>query len=208
MRTLNFHILLFVFFAISFTACNDDLPEIKKDYIVAGDIIQNQLITFNDSIIPGWQQYLILPIKINQDTIIDFKFYARHIAYYGGMNDIFSSRLEIFNHMEILVDTSLYSNYVERKNVITPKILDKYDTINREGIWLTDTIVDLSYSIELLDFGNSDAQMEVSIFNGWNDLGRKYMGYRILNDKDTIYGWIELKIEHFNRVYLYQTAHR
>jgi len=40
------------FFAISFTACNDDLPEIEKDFILAGDIIQNQLITFNDSILP------------------------------------------------------------------------------------------------------------------------------------------------------------
>jgi len=34
------------------------------------------------------------------------------------------------------------------------------------------------------------------------------MGYRLLNNKDTIYGWLELKVEHFNRVYFYQTAHR
>ncbi|MGE5394763.1 MAG: hypothetical protein ACM3P1_08460 [Candidatus Saccharibacteria bacterium] len=210
MRTLTVYCLLLVLISL-ISGCKEDSPEVVKvikKYIVAGDTIQNQSTLINDSIIPAWQQHFRLPVDLNQDTITDLTFQAMHDAIQGGTLNRYWSKLEIFKSMELLVDTSLFSNNGNGIKVITPKILNKNDTINSKGVWLTDATVDLSYYTPMMVLTDKGWEIKTSFFNGWNGLGRKYMGYRVLKDNDTIYGWLEIKIEHYNNVHLYQAAHR
>lgn len=211
MKTCIHYLLFLALLAAMLPGCRDNSPEVNNvndNFVIAGDTIGYQIRLINDTIIPGWQQELKLPVKINTDTLTDLVFDARHFAYQGGTLNVYWSKLQIFQQVEILADTTMLSNDGKEIRVLTPKILAKNDTINSKGVWLKDTLINLSYYIPTLVFEDNGMEIKTSIFNGWNDLGRQYMGYRLLNENDTTYGWLSLQVEHYNKVYIYREAHK
>lgn len=217
-------------FSILISGCNSDSPEItvnENDFIVAGEINQNGYASFNDTIIANYYGQNSVSIDINNDYVNDIILYSGFNFYFGGTLNRFWSTIRSVNKTEILTDSTqkefvvqTYSQFSSNGSVtydtknyfdneFSPQIINIGDSITNKGFWTTDTLMYLCSETPYPVFYNdSILKIVTEYFHGWNDLGNKFIGYRYFSENDTLYGWLEIKIENFNKVYLYQTSHK
>lgn len=178
---------------------NDEEP--KTDYVIAGRIYeQGMTLEFNDSLKLGSS-----PVDLNNDSKIDLELNSGHTV---GSQSCFSyySNLNILNSCEILTDSLDYTYRTTRtaeikRRTVTPKILNDGDTIGNKGSWISDRSISFCYNIK--DFVTSTGFVySYTIYQGWNGLKEKYLGYRIITPSDTTYGWLSLEVTEFSKIFL------
>ncbi|MCD4793063.1 MAG: hypothetical protein K8R54_07525 [Bacteroidales bacterium] len=202
--------------------------EILKDFIFAGKIDSAYYIVFNDTVLMDNYDEQDFFLDINDDNINDFEFKSHHIWYYGGAMHHYWSTIKAINITEVLVDTSLklikkynYTNFYGYPldmddtvncstyyiNEIIPKIIDENEIINIQGTWISDSVLNFCYWDANVVTEDPFACQTV-VFSGWNDLDNKFLGFRIIQDNDTLYGWLSLKTFDYNNIILYDAAYR
>jgi len=193
----------------------------STDYILAGELDENTIIVrFNKvlstEIREGVSETLgNYPFDLNNDSIADLEFRSQYTwAMAGGIQSNWSE-LAAKNACEILMDTSSkeyisiigYDTIQLYENIVMPKILNEGDTISKRGIWLSETKAYLCYHLESpVSFGPLIRQTD--IFFGWINNTKKYMGYRIHLENDTLYGWLGLEMRGYNMIYLGESCNR
>jgi len=174
---ISFLILIIFIFVLS---CEKDRINLSYGYIIAGDrtavgIVYTDLTDTTIAAFDEMGSHDILQdliFDINRDGKNDFTLTVRS---YGGQSYYRRfSYIKCFNNCEIIMS----SEY--------PKIIELNDTISNDlNFQFKDSCI-LCYKYWTQGVIDSD--------DFWNDKTDKYIGYRIMDNVDTLYGWIRLDI--------------
>jgi hypothetical protein len=224
------NIIVIVFLVICLISCEIKFSDpigsnenTQKEYILAGILEDgDSLMNFGYilSTPPVYEVYGDYNIDINGDSIDDFQFISGWSSQQAGWYNNFWTSLKSFNRTEILIDTSMkdlgvYFSFASTSydtilsiSMNTPSILSKGDSIDSSGIWFSDSTMYLCYRFENDIIPELPLTDNIAVFTGWSDLDERYLGYRVLSENDTIYGWLNLKMTAYNIIYLGDAAYR
>ncbi len=205
----------------------NDFDHKKWNYIYTGDYSNALLKEFNDTINTKDQYYQkSLVLDINHDNKPDMEIISYYSWYLGQTQFNERAIIKTFENCEIIADTTVKSiqqtsyivyadtarteiTYVD-SILIAPKALDANYRINRDDHWYHG-MDPLNFSFSHDIFRKPEPNVWVFVNNtytGWGELNDKYLGFRILSAKDTLYGFIKMNVREFKWINLENSAYR
>ena len=216
---------------IALVACRkaDNKQVTTKGFAIAGDVdsMIYKNINLNDTISVNFNQTGHYSLDINQGDIFELKFDTYHTWIFGGTVNNYWCTLQVGNKIELLVDTSIkvenvyyYKQYPKKgityvdsikkiKKDTIPKFIDNGELIDKQGLWLSNFSCKLAYwnewvpsiSDTLVTYGHS-------FYRGWLGLKDKNVAFRLLSANDTLYGWLSMKVDDYDRIFLGTYSYR
>jgi hypothetical protein len=228
MKNLYFLIILV---SLTLFACNkvDNDIGIKNYFAVAGetDSITYRTVNLNDTITLESIRDINYSVLIKHGMVYKINFDLHHTWRFGGTIHNYWSTLEVRSPMELLVDTSMkthdvyhYKQYPKKeityvdssqyllKDTI-PKWIDKGALIDKQVLWLTNFSCKLaSYDEWIPNISDTLVTYGHTSYKGWLGLKNKYVGFRLVSPKDTIYGWLSMEVAGYNKIILSSYSYR
>jgi hypothetical protein len=223
--------ILTILISITLIACKkaDKDEVIKNDFAIAGELdsMSYKIFNLNDTISVKSTQAGHFTLDINHGDIFEINFDTYHTWIFGGTVNNYWCTMQVGNKIELLVDTTMkvqniYSykqypkkgiTYVDstryfRKDTI-PKWIDKGEVIDKHGLWVANFSCKLAYwnewvpsiSDTLVTYGHS-------FYKGWVGLNDKYVAFRLLSSNDTLYGWLGMKVDDYDKIILGSYSYR
>ena len=201
---MKFGFTLGLLFSVSLFSCKKEaiIPDDENniptiDSIFAGDTLKATYLLINDSTYMGYR------LDINADGIEDLSFHSTFSAICASESFTIRSQITCFSHTEIIINTdsieidsvtygSSHEHFKIYKKEDTPKRLDKNYIIQNKDSWANTEAYRLHDRIDIID-DHCNTEYALS-YNGWLNNEDMYMGFRILNESDTLYGWISIKV--------------
>lgn len=159
----------------------------------------NQIITINETVFESTLSDLI----DGESSIVIEQEISRYMA---SMFTLYRSWVFTESTYEILADTTLKlildgtDTIYEVKN--SPTILEFLEPIDRDGYWTNEKLF-FAVSSQYLKGEYPDQRPVTKVFQGWNNIGRKYFAFRTTSENHTTYGWCEVEVINY-RIVIYR----
>ena len=221
---------------IVFTTCDkkpvtpevpEEVPKVPdKDFVYAGILDSLTCISIFDTVCTSQNNSIYHEIDINNDSINDFKFYESVSSSQGNSSMSFYFDVTPINNTEIQIDpfyemaqytdtinyngypNVYYSNYVTI-NEPTPKKIKFGDKIFNQGIWQKGISLILAYySFDSPEEYDTFYIRHSAKYEGWSVIENEFLGFRLLSETDTIYGWLGLEVPNIDHMIIKEAAYR
>lgn len=195
---------------------DDDLgfDHSKWNYIVAGDYSDALILNINDTLEnPIYSKKKSTLIDIDSDSIPDMKFLSNFGSFLGQSKSSCSAEIKTYNNCEIIIDSTVKTikrrtDYIlDHKMIksdtifwdslfVTPKALESGELINSNSNWhnIPSNLLFSFNRDKIIKMDSPEYIFENNTFQGWNNLNEKYLGFRIILEKDTLYGFVKLHV--------------
>jgi hypothetical protein len=209
---------------------NFEFDHSQWNYIKTGDYSEALILEIKDTINTesAYNQKSTV-VDINKDAIPDMDFYS-YFTWFLGQSK-FDQRAEIktFDNCDIIVDTTIKSikkrtDYVYTDTtlpissetiymdslIMTPEALGENSLINSESNWYhNQNSLYFSFNTDkVLNTGPPAYIFENYTFEGWKDLSEKCLGFRIILEKDTLYGYIKMNVNGYKCINIEDAVYR
>jgi hypothetical protein len=197
---------------VSIYSCGKEhLTPMVYQNIIAGDSISDGIVYTNiiDTVLENECDYIgcgtvqKYKIDLDQDDSSDYEIEMFYMtaAGYGEtpsfmLGSIFISSTKITNRISMTSDTV----YVNVHSI--------GDTIGSRMIWTNDVhIHDLIYAY-VQYYTNEIPETYYYSVDNWKNQYNKYIGLQMINENDTIFGWLRIDVEDENKIIIKDFAYR
>lgn len=231
-RDLVIAFLLLLVLIMSFGCKKDDEFEFdhsKWNAIRAGDYDNAVVLTVKDTI-DSPSAYIVesLMLDINKDSKQDMQFYSYYDCFLYQSKFAFIAIVYTFPGCDIIVDSATYpvrkrvdciytdgrpidgeTIYIDSLMII-PKALEENQLINSESAFYPNgRRFSFSFHYDnVVSLGPPAYIFENYTFEGWNKLNEKYLGYRIMLENDTLFGFVKLTVSGFKTILVEDIVYR
>jgi hypothetical protein len=226
-------LLLLMFLILCLADCRKDTNGIDHsnwNYIYAGDYSDAVVNQLNDTLntTDNYGIHYSAILDINHDLKPDLEITSDYFWFAGQTRDHNKALIKTFENCEIIVDSTVISikktseifydsGAMDRDTtyfdslLIAPKALDANYKINKDDCWYNcRNEIPFSFCYDFFVAAGQGVHYESvnHTFYGWSVLNDKYLGFRILSAKDTLYGFIKMNVRGFKWINLENSAYR